>query len=119
MTKITKAQLAEIKSNAPVLSIDQLADLMGIARPKFREMLKADPEALAVYKKARARELAGIAHEVLKAARMGCRHRQLFVLERIGGWSGLVDDGAITEETKRKSLGDWYQKLRDIDSKSQ
>lgn len=83
---LTEAQRAEVETLAALLSQEQIADYLGIARNTFRAICDRDGDVLERYKRGKAKAIAHVANGLLQKARSGCTTSSIFYLKTQGGW---------------------------------
>lgn len=83
---LTRDQVREVETLAALLSQDQIADYLGIARNTFRAICDRDPEVLDRYKRGKAKAIAHVANGLLQKARAGDTTSAIFYLKTQAGW---------------------------------
>lgn len=83
---LSETQCQEVETLAALLSQDQIADYLGIARNTFRAICEREPEVLARYKKGKAKAIAHVANGLLQKARSGDTTSVIFYLKTQAGW---------------------------------
>lgn len=83
---LTETQCQEVETLAALLSQDQIADYLGIARNTFRAICERDPAVLERYKKGKAKAIAHVANGLLQKARSGDTTSAIFYLKTQAGW---------------------------------
>jgi hypothetical protein len=89
---LTPEQIAQVEAMAGFLTVEQIADYLGIGRRTFDEVRERQPEVSAAYKKGRARALAGVGKGLLMRAIEGDNVASIFYLKTQGGWRETGDD---------------------------
>lgn len=82
----TAEQVREVETLAALLSQDQIADYLGIARNTFRAICDRDAEVLERYKRGKAKAIAHVANGLLQKARSGDTTSMIFYLKTQAGW---------------------------------
>lgn len=112
-------QLKQVEKLAGILTSDQLADFLGVARTTFYDIMSRQPEVSERYKKGRAKVIGGVGQNLVQKALSGDNAAMMFYLKTQAGWKETqqVDhtssDGSMSPE--RKTLDDFY--ADDSDSK--
>ena len=83
---LTEAQVVEVETLAALLSLDQIADYLGVCRTTFRAIRERDEEVAARYKRGKAKAIAHVANGLLQKARAGDTTSSIFYLKTQGGW---------------------------------
>lgn len=83
----TDEQVKQIEKLASFMSQEQIADFFGVTSRTLRTRLKEDPELQTVYRKGRARAIAGVASGLLERALAGEPRATEFYLQTQGGWT--------------------------------
>ena len=83
---LTTSQMEELKLLSPYLTLQQIADHLGISQSTFQRMKKRNPEILTIYKQGKAKMIAKISQGLIQKAMAGCKTREIFVLKTQGGW---------------------------------
>jgi len=83
---LTEKQRADLELLAPYLTLEQIADHMGISQSTFQRIKKRDPEILTIYKRGKAKMIAKVSQGLIQKALAGCKTREIFVLKTQGGW---------------------------------
>jgi len=83
---LDEAQKAEIETLAAVLSVQQIADYLGIGKTTFFAMINRDPEIAKRYKRGKARAIGAIAQSLVTKARSGDTASMMFYLKTQAGW---------------------------------
>lgn len=95
---LTKKQIEQIENCAPFLTAGQIADLLGVSRATFYEIMKRDPEVARRYKRGKAKALNDVASNLVQQALGGNITAAIFYLKTRGGWRETddmaEDDGA-------------------------
>ena len=97
--ELTEEQKAQLEVMSRFLTVDQIADILGISRTTFYEIIKRDPEIDGLYKKGRANQILKFASNLSKQSDMGKAAATIFALKTQAGWKetqrieGVGDDG--------------------------
>lgn len=83
---LTDDQAAQVEALAAYLSLDQIADYLGITRPTFAAIMEREPGISLRYKKGKADAIKGVAKGLLQKAREGDTTSQIFYLKTQAGW---------------------------------
>lgn len=115
---LTKAQIAEVKTLAAVLSQEQIADYFKIGRTTWYEILKRQPEVAEQYKIGKARAIAGVAQGLIKRALAGDTASTIFYLKTQGGWKETsgIDHTSTDGSMSPKGLAGFYAAIEKEDS---
>lgn len=83
---LTESQLAEVETLAALLTSDQIADVFGMGRRTFYELMARDEEIAARYKRGKARAVGSVAQSLVSKAKAGNVTAMIFYLKTQGGW---------------------------------
>jgi predicted transcriptional regulator len=83
---LTEEQIAQVRKLAAVLTMEQIADFLGISEQTLRRRFQDDPRVLEAYKKGKGEALAGVATNLIQQAREGNTTAAIFYLKTQGGW---------------------------------
>ena len=109
-TVITDDQKQQIEKLAAVLTVEQLADFLGIGRTTFYEIMERDEEISVRYKRGRANAIGGVAKNLVQKAMNGDNAAMIFYLKTQAGWKEqqgidhISSDGSMSP----KSFSDLY-----------
>lgn len=84
--ELTGEQVIQVEALASVLSQDQLADYLGMARNTFAEIMKRDSEVSERYKRGRAKAVGSVAKSLIQQAQDGNISAAIFYLKTQAGW---------------------------------
>ena len=84
--ELTPEQIAQVETLASVLSQEQIADYLGIAKSTFQAILDRDPVVFGRYKKGKSKAIASVAQGLLKKALSGDTASAIFYLKTQAGW---------------------------------
>lgn len=84
---LTEDEKAHVEALASVLTSEQIADYLGIARQTFYDIMERDPSVSVRYKKGRAKAVGNIAQNLIKKAQAGNMTAMIFYLKTQAGWS--------------------------------
>lgn len=85
-------QIAQVETLAAVLSIEQIADYLGMSKVTFYKIFERQPDVLERYKKGKAKAIGTVAQGLLKQAREGNAAAAMFYLKTQAGWREKSDD---------------------------
>jgi hypothetical protein len=100
--ELTDEQKQDVGKLAPYLTVDQMADYLGIARRTFFDILDRDEELSALYKKAKTKMLAKASSTLISIATNSEEPNVtalIFLLKTQGGWK--EDKTPVVEEVKQ------------------
>lgn len=89
---LTPEQVSQVEALASVLSIEQVADYLGMSKTTFYAIMERDPAVCERYKKGKARAIGAVAQGLLKKARDGDTTSAIFYLKTQAGWKEKQDD---------------------------
>ena len=84
--KLTPEQRESVGKLAGLLTQEQLADFLGVSRSTFKNLLERDSELSSLYKKGRAKVLAGVAQNLVQKALDGNLTAAIFYLKTQASW---------------------------------
>jgi len=96
---LNKEERIKVEALASMLTVEQIADYLGIARATFFNILKRDSKVLRRYRKGRAKVIAQVAKGLIQDAMDGNMTARIFFLKTQAGWSDkeeLPDPAPIT-----------------------
>lgn len=96
---LTPEQIAQVEAMAGFLTVEQIADYLGIARRTFNDVQERQPEVSAAYKKGRARAFGGVGKGLLQRALEGDNTAAIFYAKTQMRWRETGDD-EIRQESK-------------------
>jgi AraC-like DNA-binding protein len=88
---LTEEQIAQVRKLAAVLTMEQIADFLGISVQTLRRRFQNDQRVLEAYKKGKGEALAGVATNLIQQAREGNTTAAIFYLKTQGGWREQKD----------------------------
>ncbi len=97
--ELNEEQRAQLEVMSRFLTVEQIADVLGIARSTFYEMIKRDSTIDGLYKKGRANQILKFASNLSKQSDMGNAAATIFALKTQAGWKetqrieGVGEDG--------------------------
>ena len=108
---LTKEQKKQVEQLAGILTVEQLADFLGMGRQTFFDMMKRDKDVSVLYKRGRAKMGAAIGQNLAQQALAGDAVRQMFYLKTQCGWreqkeAVQVDDVAAALKQLAEKLPD-------------
>ena len=83
---LTEEEKMHVEALASVLTSEQIADYLGIARQTFYDIMERDPSVSVRYKKGRAKAVGNIAQNLLQQAQKGNITAAIFYLKTQAGW---------------------------------
>lgn len=83
---LTDEQVAQVEALGSVLSIEQIADYLGISKTTFYAIMERQPEVSERYKKGKAKAIGDVAQGLLQQARDGNTTAAMFYLKTQAGW---------------------------------
>jgi DNA-binding CsgD family transcriptional regulator len=87
LIKLTNHQLEELKTIAPVCTLQEIADYFGFSIDTFQRLKSRDEEVLRIYKKAKIQAKAMVGGSLMKKALAGDTTAAIFYMKTQGGWS--------------------------------
>lgn len=97
-------QLIQVEKLAGILTSEQLADFLGIARTTFYDVMKRQPEVSERYKKGRAKVFALVGKNLIQKAIEGDNTSMIFYLKTQAGWRE-------TKEEEKEPVNESIQKV--------
>lgn len=94
---LTDSQLDEVEELSASLSVQQIADYLGMCKTSFYEVSKRQPELLERYKQGRARRIGVYASLVHNYILEGDKDMLKFYLRTQAGWSEKVEQQEFQE----------------------
>lgn len=92
---LTPEQVSQVEALASVLSLEQVADYLGMSKTTFYAIMERDPAVCERYKKGKARAIGAVAQGLLKKARDGDTTSAIFYLKTQAGWKEGLDKQII------------------------
>lgn len=83
---LTPEQIEQVGKLASVLTLEQIADFLGISDRTLRTRMQEDPTILSAYKSGKQKAVAGVATSLLQQARDGNTTAMIFYLKTQAGW---------------------------------
>jgi hypothetical protein len=83
---LTDEQIVEVGALSAYLSIEQIADHLGISRPTFYAIMDRQPDVGLQYKKGKARAIEGAAKSLIMQGHDGNTTALMFYLKTQAGW---------------------------------
>lgn len=114
---LTEEEMIQVEALAAVLTTDQLADYLGIARRTFYDIMERQPDVSAHYKRGKAKAVGNIAKNLVQKAQNGDTASMMFYLKTQAGWRETVhvDNTSSDGSMSPKGLSDFYA---DVSTKS-
>ena len=98
-------EMAQVEALASVLSTEQIADYLGIARRTLYDIMERQPKVSARYKKGRAKAVGSIAKSLLQKAQSGDNTAMIFYLKTQAGWKEtIINENTNVELTHEQWL---------------
>lgn len=115
---LTEQEMIQVEALAAVLTTEQLADYLGIARRTFYDILERQPDVSAHYKRGKAKAVGNIAKNLVQKAQNGDTASMIFYLKTQAGWRETVqvDNTSSDGSMSPKGLSDFYA---DVSAKSE
>lgn len=101
---LTPEQVSQVEALASVLSLEQVADYLGMSKTTFYAIMERDPAVCERYKKGKARAIGAVAQGLLKKARDGDTTSAIFYLKTQAGWKEGVDKQIIDHTSSDGSM---------------
>jgi len=107
---LTEEEMIQVEALAAVLTTEQLADYLGIARRTFYDILERQPDVSAHYKRGKAKAVGNIAKNLVQKAQNGDTASMIFYLKTQAGWRETVqvDNTSSDGSMSPKGLSDFY-----------
>ena len=99
-------QVAQVEALGAVLSIEQISDYFGIAKPTFYEIMTRQPEVALRYKRGKAKAIGSVSKGLLQKAIAGDNTAAIFYLKTQAGWKETTVVQAENKEVK--TFSDMY-----------
>jgi len=84
--EIAEDQIGQVEKLAAVLTMEQIADFLGISEQTLRRRMMEDPAVLEAYKRGKGEALASVATNLIQQAQQGNTTAAIFYLKTQGGW---------------------------------
>ena len=101
---LTPEQVSQVEALASVLSLEQVADYLGMSKTTFYAIMERDPAVCERYKKGKARAIGAVAQGILKKARDGDTTSAIFYLKTQAGWKEGMDKQIIDHTSSDGSM---------------
>lgn len=101
---LTPEQVSQVEALASVLSLEQVADYLGMSKTTFYAIMERDPAVCERYKKGKARAIGAVAQGLLKKARDGDTTSAIFYLKTQAGWKEGMDKQIIDHTSSDGSM---------------
>jgi hypothetical protein len=99
---LTDKQIAQIEALAQYLTLEQIADHLGICRKTLLNKRNEHPEIEASYRKGKARAIAFTSKSLMKNIAAGKEASIIFFLKTQAGWSESKEAGNDEDDDKKK-----------------
>lgn len=83
---LTPEEVSQVERLAAVLTMEQVADFLGISDRTLRKRMSENDEVRAAYKRGKQRAIAGVATSLLQKANSGNIAAMIFYLKTQAGW---------------------------------
>lgn len=100
--ELTDEQAAQVEALASIMSLEMIADFLGISKPTFYAIMERQPEVSLRYKRGKANAIGSVAKSLLAKAKSGDTTSMIFYLKTQAGWKETMnlehtgkDGGAI------------------------
>ena len=98
---LSEDEINQVEKLAALLSIEHLADYLGVGKTTFYAIMERQPEVAERYKEGKAKAIAGVSKALLTAALNGDAVRQMFYLKTQAGWKETkVLEGTLEQDVK-------------------
>ncbi len=102
---LTTDQIEQVGKLAALLTLDQIADFLGVSTRTVRRRMKEDSRVLSAYQKGKSGALASVASNLIKQATEGNVVAAIFYLKTQGGWKEAKDaDTSFVYEPDRFTM---------------
>lgn len=99
---LSDEQVAQVEALASIMSLEMIADFLGISKVTFYAIMERQPEVSLRYKKGKANAIGSVAKSLLAKARSGDTASMIFYLKTQAGWretqnmNHTSDDGSMS-----------------------
>jgi predicted transcriptional regulator len=83
---LTDEQVAQVEKLAAVLTLEQIADFLGVSGQTVRRRMKEEPRVLEAFTRGRARAVGQVATNLVQQAVAGNTQAAIFYLKTQAGW---------------------------------
>ncbi len=84
--ELSNDQKTQVEALAAVLTVEQIADYLGIGRTTFYDIMDRDPVVSERYKRGKSKAIGSVAQGLLQQARNGNTVAAMFYLKTNAGW---------------------------------
>ena len=104
---LTRKELDDVEKLAAVMTSEQIADFLGVARQTFYDIMKRQKDVSVRYKRGRAKAVSAVGGKLLTKARDGDTASAIFYLKTQAGWreTQVIEVG---EKQVPKDFNDFY-----------
>jgi len=99
---LSDEQAAQVEALASIMSLEMIADFLGISKVTFYAIMERQPEVSLRYKRGKANAIGSVARSLLSKAKSGDTTSMIFYLKTQAGWKETMslehtgkDGGAI------------------------
>jgi len=99
---LSDEQVAQVEALASIMSLEMIADFLGISKVTFYAIMERQPEVSLRYKRGKANAIGSVAKSLLAKARSGDTASMIFYLKTQAGWretqnmNHTSDDGSMS-----------------------
>jgi len=99
---LSDEQAAQVEALASIMSLEMIADFLGISKVTFYAIMERQPEVSLRYKRGKANAIGSVAKSLLAKARSGDTASMIFYLKTQAGWretqnmNHTSDDGSMS-----------------------
>ncbi len=103
---LSDEQAAQVEALASIMSLEMIADFLGISKVTFYAIMERQPEVSLRYKRGKANAIGSVAKSLLAKARSGDTASMIFYLKTQAGWretnnmNHTSEDGSMTPPSK-------------------
>lgn len=103
---LSDEQAAQVEALASIMSLEMIADFLGISKVTFYAIMERQPEVSLRYKRGKANAIGSVAKSLLAKARSGDTASMIFYLKTQAGWretqnmNHTSDDGSMTPKAE-------------------
>lgn len=109
--KLTEEQIIQVEALGSVLSLEQLADYLGMSKTTLYAIMERQPEVSVRYKRGKAKAIGSVSQGLLKKAMSGDTASAIFYLKTQAGWretQTLDHQSSDGSMSPRLTLDDFY-----------
>lgn len=108
---LTDEEMAQVEALASCLTVDQIADYIGVGKTNFYQIMERQPEVGERYKKGSAKVISEVANNLISKAKEGDTTSMIFYLKTRAGWRETnkieltgEDGGPVVSQVTRKII---------------